>query len=457
MVRPVRSARHGLASVLPIAVVGLWTVGLAAFVIIGADLMWAVALGDAIRRDGTVPDGLPFASAPQLDWPNPAVLAQLLLSGVHGVGWWGLPALQILMVAATLLMVLADASRMGAPPTRSAVVVSLLAVGCAGAFVVVRFPSLSLVPFVTLVLLLRRQEERPDRAVWLVPPLVILWGNLHGGVLVGLAVLGVWVLVGSSHTFVRRGVVGIASLSALVLTSAGLRTPRYYLGALGNEAAARRTGLWAPLDLGNPLDLGMALVAVVLIALAARALVRWEWVLVVALALAAVSAARHGIWLLLFLAPVAAAGSARCCALVGGRDAEPRAPSRRRVALLVLGAVTGALVAAVLAGRSAQVQPPGHALVQSLRRDAGSLPVLAREPEAETFAQAGIKVWAANPLDAFQPAVQRSFIDFLEDCSVPDPRLRFAVVDDECLARLTSQGWVAHERSGGLTVATRPS
>ncbi len=150
---------------------GLWTVALAAFVIIGADLMWAVALGDLIRRDGAVPAGVPFASAPQIDWPNPAVLAQLLLSVVHGLGWWALPALQVVLVAATLLVVLADASRMGAHPGRSAAVVSLVVIGCASAFVLVRFPSLSLVPFVVLVLLLRRQEERPGRAVWLVPPL----------------------------------------------------------------------------------------------------------------------------------------------------------------------------------------------------------------------------------------------------------------------------------------------
>ena len=441
---------------LPFVVVGFWTVGLAAFVIIGADLMWSVALGDVIRREGAVPDALPFASAPQLDWPNPAVLAQLVLSVVHQVGWWGLPGLQILVVAATLLVVRADAARMGARALQASAVVSLTVVGCAAAFVIARFPSLSMVPFVTLVMLLRRQEEQPDRTVWLAPPLLIVWGNLHGGVLVGLAVLATWVLAGRAHTLVRRGLVGFASLSALVLTSAGLRTPEYYLGVIGSVAAVGGTGLWAPPELGNPLDVAMALVALVLVVLAARSLVRWEWIAVSAMVLATVSASRHGIWLLLFLAPVAALGPARRPRLADGARPGDRSVLAPPLVVLGVGAVTLGLVSVVLASRSAEVQPPGHELVQSLRRVAGPLPVLAREPEAETFAQAGITVWVANPLDAFQPAVQRSFIDFLDHCRVPDPQLQVAVIGDECLGRFTSEGWVARERSGLLTLLTRP-
>jgi hypothetical protein len=273
---------------------------------------------------------------------------------------------------------------------------------------------------------------------------------------VGLGVLGVRVLAGRSRTFVRRALVGVASLTALVLTSGGLRTPEYYLGVLGNEAAVRRTGLWAAPDLANPLDAGMVLCALVLLALAARSLVRWEWVVVVAVAVATVSAARHGVWLLLFLAPVAAAGRARrtdSTADAGpGREGAPR----HQGVLLVAGAVTAALVVAVLAQRSAQVRPPGHELVQAVRQVAGPLPVLAQEPEAETFAQAGITVWAANPVDAFTREVQGGFIDFLDACRVPDPALRVAVVGGECARQLVQEGWVAEGHPGSLSILTRP-
>ena len=243
--RPVPKARRGLGVSLPEAVVGAWVVGLAGFVIIGADLMWTVAMGDTIRRDGAIPDGIPFASAPQRDWSNPAVVGDLLLSTVNSAGWWALTAFHLALVAGALLVVVADARRLGAGPGRLAAVVSVLVIGCASPFVVARYPSLSLVPFVVLVWVLRRQSERASRAVWWVPPLVVLWGNLHGAVLVGVAVLGVWVVAGRGPSFLQRALVGLASLSTLVLTSAGLRTPDYYLGVLRNEAAVRRspTGL----------------------------------------------------------------------------------------------------------------------------------------------------------------------------------------------------------------------
>jgi hypothetical protein len=117
--------------------------------------------------------------------------------------------------------------------------------------------------------------------------------------------------------------------------------------------------------------------------------------------------------------------------------------------------VTAGLVLAVLANRSTEVQPPGHDLVAALRRVAGPLPVLSREPEAETFAQAGITVWTANPVDAFPRDVQGAFLDFLDHCRVPDPGLTVAVVGEDCVGPLARDGWVAVERSGQLTIVRK--
>ncbi len=79
---------------------GAWVVGLAAFVILGSDLLWVVALGDAVRDQGSVPTGVPFASAPQAGWHNPVVLAEVLLSLVDGLGPQALAALQLVLVGA---------------------------------------------------------------------------------------------------------------------------------------------------------------------------------------------------------------------------------------------------------------------------------------------------------------------------------------------------------------------
>jgi hypothetical protein len=83
--------------------------------------------------------------------------------------------------------------------------------------------------------------------------------------------------------------------------------------------------------------------------------------------------------------------------------------------------------------------------------------VLAVEPEAETYAQGGVQVWAANPIDALTGRTQSDFLDFLHKCQVPPtPELTVLVVQSQCVQRVEAQGWSIAERHGGLTVLTRP-
>jgi hypothetical protein len=326
-------------------------------------------------------------------------------------------------------------------------------VGAAAALVVVRFPSLSLVPFVVLVAILRRQDDRPGSGLWLVPPLMVLWGNLHGAVLVGLAVLGAFVLAARGPRLRDRLLVGLASLTCLLVTSAGLRTPQYYVSALGNEAARRGTDLWARPDLTHPLDIALVVAAVVLLALAAPSMRRWEWLVAVGLAVATLSAARHGVWLLLFLAPLA--GVPRGRRRMPGATASPDASGPGWRAVAAVAGVAVFLVGIQLARRPDALQPAGRNLVGLVAGAAGGSPVLAKEPEAETFAQAGIRVWAANPLDAFTRPTQARFLDFLHDCVVPDSSVRVVVVDAGCGERLGGSGWAVVARDGNLAVLVR--
>ncbi len=428
--------------------VALWVVLIAGALVLGADLLWVVAMGDRIRADGAVPTGVPFASAPQKDWPNPTVLAQVLLSAVHSLGWWALPVLHLALVAATLGVLVIDARRMGADERRLAVAVSLAVAGAASALVVVRFPSLSLLPFVLLGATLRGQEARPTAVFWLVPPLMVLWGNLHGAVLVGLAVLGAFTVLARAPSLTQRALVALASASALVLTSAGSRTPVYYIEALRNEAAARRTDLWSPIDLGNPLDLVMVLAALALLLLAAKSLRRWEWLVVIGLVVGTVSAARNGVWLVLFLAPVAA---------IARGAPTPRASAARAVpaprVTVVVSVLALVLVSLQLARRPAELRPPGQDVAEAVVAVSAGGVVLAREPEAETFAQAGAVLWAVNPIDAFRQDVQGQFLDFLHSCTVPaEARPDLLVVAPACADGLQGHGWRRIARDGDLVL-----
>lgn len=437
---PTRSRAFPMATV----VVGAWVLALAWFVVQGSDLLWVVALGDIVRSTGEVPQGIPFATAPQAGWHNPIVLAELLLSVVDGFGTSALVALQLVVVALTLLVVLADGRRLGGSELRGAAVVSLVVVGAAATFAVTRLPSLSLVPFALAVAVMRRQHDHPDRGVWWLVPLVLLWGNLHGAVLVGLAVLGVFlVLSPGGGPLPRRVGVGVGAALSLVLTSAGTGTPAYYLSALQNEAAARHTDLWARPSLGHPLDVAMLLAAAVLLGLAVRGrLPWWEWAAVAGLAVGTASASRHGVWLLLFLAGAAMRARSRG-ADPADEPAAAVAPARGRRLLVPL--VTAVVVAAgagvVLSGRGASAGAPGQAVVPAVREVAQGRPVLAVEPLAETLVRDGVRVWAVNPVDAFPREVQGAFLDFLHDGTVPpEADVDVVVLDRERVRPLVEGG-----------------
>lgn len=447
---PTPAVRPRLGVPVASLAVAAWVVALSFFVLLGSDLLWVVALGDTVRATGSVPDGIPFASAPQEGWHNPIVLAELLLSVVAGVGTPALAGLQLVLVAATLLVVLADGRRAGGSEVRGALVATLVVVGAAAAFAVTRLPSLSLVPFALAVALMRRQHEHPDRGLWWLVPLFVLWGNLHGAVLVGLAVLGVFLVLSPGGGPWRRRVgVGAGSALALLLTSAGLGTPAYYVQALANEAAARGTDLWARPNVGHPLDVAMLVAAALLLALAARARMSvWEWVATAGLAVGTASAARNGVWLLLFLA--AAAMRPR---VATGRGSSAGRPSL--VPVVALAAAAG-VSGVVLAGRGPSVGAPGQSAVGAVREVAAGRPVLAVEPFAETLAREGVRVWAANPIDAFPRDVQSDLLDFLHDGTVPaGADIGVVVVEQDATAPVVAAGWRVVREVGGYAVLER--
>ncbi|MEO7754566.1 MAG: hypothetical protein ABIS35_14250, partial [Terracoccus sp.] len=279
-------------------------------------------------------------------------------------------------------------------------------------FGIVRAQLLSLVPFVVVLLVLRRQQRRPSRGIWLVVPLVAVWGNLHGAVLVGVAVIGCYLLFSRLRLEpVVAVAVGLATLAAVWVTPGLLATGTYYVSVLSNEAAARGTDLWAAPNLGSPFDVLLVLAAVLLVGAALRRrLPLWEYVALAGLAVGTASAARHGIWLLLLVTPLAARGATR------SRDPDGPSPSTSTTPSRLLAVVATVLVCAlcgtIVASRSDVIRKDEVAAATLAEQTAGRT-VLAVEPLAETLAAHGARVWASNPIDAFSRADQAAFLDFL--------------------------------------------
>lgn len=382
---------------------------LALLSVIGADLLWLVALGDHVRATGTVPDEVPFAAAPSQGWPSVLVVAELFLSFIHELGLAGLLVWHFIAVICAVGIVALDARRRGASDLAAALIMGVLVVGGIATFAVARLQTFALVPFALTLLMVRAQHTRPSRAIWWAPALVAVWGNLHGSVLLGVCIIGAYLLFSRLRLRpIETVALGASTLAALFVTPATWRTAEYYIGVLNNEAAARGEGLWAAPALGEPFDLVMIIAAVTLGGLAMRRrLPGWEYVAVAGLTIATIIAARNGIWLLLFLAaPAAASGHHRS----RGERLALRPPSIRGV-----GAAIAVLIvcAGILANRTREVTETSDLLAEQVLRIAPGMVVLAPEPAVESLAVHGVRVWLSNPLDAFSKDDQRVYLDFM--------------------------------------------
>jgi hypothetical protein len=420
---------------------------------VGADAHWLAALGGWVVKLGDIPPGVPYAAAPSDGWSNVPILGELLFHALEsGLGDRGLVLALIGAIALALGFIAFDMRRDDVADAPSALVLMLVAVGAASSLLIARGQMFSLALFPILLFILRSQVRVPGDGIWLVVPLFALWSNLHGGVLVGVAVAGAYLLFYrlSRTPLEALGVLG-ASLVALFLTPALLDTGAYYRGVLGSEAASGREGLWAPLSFGNPLDL--AFLAVALPLLVAALLSRpklWELVAIAGLAALTVQSARNGVWLVIFLATPAGRW------LTGSREWRIRLPAKLTAAVA---AVFVCLIALGL-GKTPVPSAAGVELRSKAAAAAHGRPILADDLNAEALAVDGKRVWIANPLDAFPKPDQRTYLDWSAGRSSGDLLLRlFAVAlvtkDSDAARRLEhTAGWkaAAHDERAVLFV-----
>src|SRR5581483_7885245 len=155
---------------------------------IGADSRWLAAVGAAIVRLGRIPHAIPYATAPSNGWHDAPALGVAL-------GDRGLLLAQVAAVGVALAALAVDLRRAGARDGAGAAVVLAVVAAVPATFFVVRAQLFSLALFPVLAAILRDVARRPSRRIWLAPPLLALWANLHGGVLVGAALAGTYLVL----------------------------------------------------------------------------------------------------------------------------------------------------------------------------------------------------------------------------------------------------------------------
>jgi hypothetical protein len=375
-----------------IAVVGLFATFVAAsaapYMIIGDT--WLTFLGGREIAQHGIPgiDALTVLSHGRM-WVDQQWLAQL--ASYHLESTFGLRATLAVfaaMVVAPFVIACWFARNRGASP-RSVAIFAVLA--APAALCAVRAQAFSYLLFAPFLALLAAESRRPTRRVWLALPVLALWANLHGAVLVAAALVS---LLGFSELVGRRSRArGLALLllpwPCLFASPYGLSLVDYYRSTLDNPLFKKYVLEWTPpifpSAVGLPFFLAAGL-AIVLVARRPRDLTFFEGGALLLTLLGALTAQRSIVWFsytALLLLP----------AVLGRASPQPAAASyavRRVLGLAAFGIVAIGLATAGVAAAHASAGIDSLWPKEALRTVRA---VVAADPHARVVGAEGSADW----------------------------------------------------------------
>ena len=209
------------------------------------DLWWHLATGRYIVGTGAIPreDVFSFTAAGHR-WVTHEWLSDLMLYG--GFRWLGLNGLALVFAAIITGSVALVYLRCRARPVIAAGSL-LLGAAATGMTWGVR-PQVFTIMFVALFLHILEGGQGPKgRKLWVLPPLALVWGNLHSGFVAGLAIMAV-VTLGELLKWWRNWRPGLPLVSPGVPCVGGLR------GVLAGDAQWHRGGALSLRYLEQPDD-----------------------------------------------------------------------------------------------------------------------------------------------------------------------------------------------------------
>ena len=379
------AARSSLASfvsreALPLAALALHAALVAAvlpFTVV-QDTWLALVAGREVASSGLPSSDSLTVLASGSQWTDQQWLGQLALYGLHTLGGLQLAlVVHALVLVGTLAAALVAARRLGGSPR------AVAAVAAAGTLLApwawqLRAQSLVYPLFAAVLALLASDARRPSARVLLVLPLLALWANVHGSVLVGALLATAAGLVALAHG--RRLGAPLVAAPLLALASPyAVELPGYYRTMLFGDELRRYVVEWgwaAPSVTTLPFY-GLAALTVWALARRSQRLTWFDRIALAATLLAGISALRSVVWF----------GLAALILLPGALSSGARPARNGRVALV---AATGiGLVAAAVAVASVP-EAAGRAREQWPAAAAGAA---SRDPEARVFASERYADW----------------------------------------------------------------
>jgi hypothetical protein len=215
-------------------------------------------------------------------WIDQQWLAQVLYYAAWAAGGYrALAALSAVLVTSGFAVLAVLMLRRGVPPQR-AFAWTLAAFAVSMGNTGIRAQSFGYPCFAVTLWLIAEDDRAPRlRArTWLVVPVLVLWANTHGSVLLGAGLVSLYAVYRAARALARRdrgavpGYLGLGALAAasVLCTPYGTAVIGYYRLFVGNPVLARYGGEWAP-----PSPLSPASWAFFAVALAAAAAVVVGW------------------------------------------------------------------------------------------------------------------------------------------------------------------------------------
>lgn len=251
--------------------------------VVDNDLFWHLATGRYMWATSQIPHADPFSwTAAGRAWIAHEWLTEWWLYPLfqHG-GYAALMLVFAAAITAAFAVAYATARRLGASRPLGLAITILAAVASSHTWGVRPQMLSMLLMAVTLYVLTgavlvprpaegARHGVTARRLAWTLPPLMVLWANLHGGFIFGLALIGIFALGQTVHVAWARLAIGapaqggaealpaarhaplwrilVAATAACVLNPNGLKGLIYPFSYLGNNASTRYIAEWVSPD-----------------------------------------------------------------------------------------------------------------------------------------------------------------------------------------------------------------
>jgi hypothetical protein len=246
-------------------------------------------------------------------WVDQQWLGQLFFYGLWAAGGWGLSLVAVVALYVAAFAVLAAATRLAGASERSTALVTAVGLATGISNTVLRTQVAAYVLCAIILVLIVTDERKPGRRIFGFIPILILWANVHGSVLVGAGLVALYGAT-SAYAVIRRHQASLGRLlrpaGLLVLpwlcslaSPYGFALVGYYRHFSSNSTLQHTISEWAPSSIRSQPFFFVVLGAVLLVVFRQRAaLGLFAQLAIVATAIGGLLANRNIVWFALVTA-----------------------------------------------------------------------------------------------------------------------------------------------------------